>query len=426
MYTIKPEGCKVPIKIWSTEGSIESEAVQQLHNAASLPFVFHHVAAMPDCHKGYGVTIGSIVATQNVVIPFAVGSDIGCGMLAVKTSLTEITTERIKEIMTLIRKWVPVGFEHQSEAQDENFMPKYEGNYPAMDYPIVCKEYNSALKQLGSLGSGNHFLEIQRGSDGHIWFMIHSGSRNIGLKVATHYNELAKELNARWHSAVDPKWDLAFLPLETNEAKTYLREMNFCLEFAYANRKLMAKRIKEAFETVPCLICNGQGGKGGKKCEACDGTGIEGTGASGAWHNVEFLEEINIHHNYARLENHFGHNVMIHRKGATLASDSTMGLIPGSQGTCSYVVRGKGNPDSFMSCSHGAGRKMGRKEACRSLNLQDEIKRLNDKGIVHAIRRKEDLDEAAGAYKDIDQVMAEQADLVDIIVKLEPLAVIKG
>jgi tRNA-splicing ligase RtcB len=264
---------------------------------------------------------------------------------------------------------------------------------PAL-YPEVSRQYRSACKQIGTLGGGNHFIEVQKGSDGHIWFMIHSGSRNLGLKVASRHNRIAVDLNEQWHVAVPKKWELAFLPLESEEASTYLREMRYCLDFALANRQLMASRVRDAFRNeIP---------------------------------EVTFGEAINIHHNYASLENHFGQDVLVHRKGATSARDGELGIIPGSQGTASYIVRGKGNPDSFMSCSHGAGRKMGRQAAIRNLDLESEKKSLEEKGILHALRGKKDLEEAAGAYKDIDVVMEEQRDLVDIIVRLEPLAVIKG
>lgn len=416
---------KMVIKSWCNEP--EEGCIAQAKNLANLPFVFRQVCLMPDTHQGYGMPIGGVIATRGVVIPNAVGVDIGCGMLTVKTSLKEITTERIKEIMTLIRKYVPLGFEHHSQKQDESLMPISwqaieDANLTVGDYHIVSQEYNSALKQIGTLGGGNHFIEIQRGSDGHIWFMIHSGSRNIGLKVAREYNEIAIELNKRWYSSVPKEHELAFLPIETKEAKQYLKEMNFCLDFAYKSRQLMAERIKMAFCQIPCSVCGGRGGHNGEKCSTCGGSGITGE------LSIEslVLDTINIHHNYARFEHHFGSDVVIHRKGATLASTDTIGLIPGSQGTCSYVVKGKGNPESFNSCSHGAGRRMGRKEACRKLNLEEEKKKLEDKGIVHAIRGVGDLDEASGAYKDIDVVMEEQKDLVEILVKLEPLAVIKG
>ncbi len=260
---------------------------------------------------------------------------------------------------------------------------------------MVERNYTKASKQLGTLGGGNHFIEIQHGSDDAIWIMIHSGSRNLGLQVADFYNKKAKELNKKWYTAVDPKWDLAFLPIESNEAHAYLDEMNYCVEFAFANRSLMMERVKHSF------------------LEVLDG-------------QVEFDDIINIAHNYAAWENHFNENVLVHRKGAIRAREGEVGIIPGSQGTKSYITEGLGNPQSFESCSHGAGRVMGRKQAQRELDLETEIKRLNDKNIIHAIRSPKDLDEATGAYKDIDAVMANQQDLVKVKVELEPLAVIKG
>lgn len=385
---------RVPIKNWC--GNAERGAIVQAEHLALLPFVFKHIALMPDTHEGYGMPIGGVIACEKVVIPNAVGVDIGCGMQATETSLTEISVEDIKTIMGKIREVVPLGFEHHKELQDELLMPKME-EYVTPDedfnYPVIRREYQKARKQLGTLGGGNHFIEIQKGSDGKIWFMIHSGSRNLGKQVADHYNKLAKQMNERWFSSIPKEWDLAFLPIETNEAKSYWREMNYCLEFAKANRTVMAIRIMDIIKQV--------------------------TGA-------ELVGNLDIHHNYAIWENHFRNNVIIHRKGATRARDGEEGIIPGSQGTCSYIVIGKGDKDSFMSCSHGAGRRMGRGQAQRTLNLDEEVRKMNEKGIIHGIRNTSDLDEAAGAYKDIDVVMEEQKDLVEIKVKLEPLGVIKG
>ena len=377
---------KLPVKMWLED--IEDGAMVQIRNLANLPFAYHHIAIMPDSHQGYGMPIGGVMATMGVVVPNAVGVDIGCGMCAVKTSLTELDTETLKKIMGKIREVVPVGFEHHKENQDERLMPV---NPQGM--PIVEREYQKALSQLGTLGGGNHFIEIQKGSDGFIWIMIHSGSRNFGLKIAEHYNKIAVEINAKYLSIIGKKQELAFLPLETEEAKSYLREMNYAVEFALANRKLMMRNICDIFEQET-------------KCEC--------------------IEPINIAHNYAKFEHHFGKDVLVHRKGATLAAKDTVGIIPGSQGTKSYIVKGLGNPESFESCSHGAGRKMGRGQAIRELKLEDEIKILNDQGIVHGIRNAKDLDEASGAYKDISTVMENQKDLVEILVELTPLGVIKG
>jgi len=392
MYVIKKEGMKVPLKIFSKENSIEEQCIEQMEKVCSLPFLHHHVALMPDGHLGIGASIGSVVPTKNVVVPSLVGVDIGCGMCAVKTSLTEIDTDTIKKIMGEIRKVIPVGFNKHKEAQDSNLMPS--DNVVGR---ILGKEYDNALKSLGTLGGGNHFIEIQKGDDGHIWIMIHSGSRNLGFTVAKHYNKLAEEMNEKMFSVVDKSLGLAFLPLESDEGKSYLREMQYCVDFALANRKLMMDKVINIFDDLIPEISQ-----------------------------INFDEMINIAHNYAKLENHFGENVMVHRKGATLAQNNTIGIIPGSLGSSSYIVRGLGNPESFNSCSHGAGRKMGRKDAERRLNLEDEIKILKDQNIIHGIRNKSDLDEATGSYKDITKVMNNQKDLVKILVKLRPLGSIKG
>lgn len=376
-----------PIKMWLDD--IENGALAQAKNLANLPFTFKHVPLMPDSHEGYGMPIGSILATQKVVVPNAVGVDIGCGMCALRTELSEISTDQLKATLGVARNTIPVGFNWHSEMQDEAYMPTgWE------DLEVVSRGYVRARKQVGTLGGGNHFIELQKGDDGFIWIMIHSGSRNLGLKVAGHYNRIAQVLNERYFSAITKKMDLAFLPIESPEAKAYMNEMNYCIEFALANRKLMMLRMVEALKTVVG--------------------------------EFEHDEIINKAHNFASWENHFEQNVLVHRKGATRARKDELGMIPGSQGTSSYIVRGLGNAESFESCSHGAGRKMGRKQAQRSLDLEAEKAALDAKGVVHAIRNVSDLDEAPSAYKDIDLVMANQTDLAEIVVKLEPLAVMKG
>lgn len=399
---------KIPIKLWLDD--IEDGALQQAKNLANLPFAFHHIAIMPDSHQGYGMPIGAVLATRDVIVPNAVGVDIGCGVCALKTALAEADRQRLKQAMGAIRQAIPVGFAHHKRDQDPALMPEALRPDPKgrLDgwrdgetlYPVIFREYASALRQLGTLGGGNHFIEIQKGSDGHVWIMIHSGSRNLGKRVADHHNRVAIALNEKKRSPVPKSWDLAFLPLDSREGQTYVREMKYCVEFALANRTLMMHRAAEVFEDVfpGCF------------------EGVEGLGA----------QLINIAHNYARMERHFGRDVMVHRKGATLADKNTIGVVPGSQGGVSHIVRGLGAAESFNSCSHGAGRKMGRKQAERSLNLAEEIKKLDDRGVLHAIRGKRDLDEAPGAYKDIDTVMENQKDLVETLVTLEPLAVIKG
>ncbi|MFA6284173.1 MAG: RtcB family protein [Desulfurivibrionaceae bacterium] len=381
---------KQPIKLWLDD--IEAGAFAQAKNLANLPFVFRHVAVMPDAHQGYGMPIGGVMASQEVVIPNAVGVDIGCGMCAVRTSLSTISPEKLKMVLAEIRRTVPLGFKHHQHRQKASLMPQAE--VPLADLPMVSREYESALTQLGTLGGGNHFIEIQKGNDGHVWLMVHSGSRNLGFKVANYYNRLAMELNKQWGSKIPANWQLAFLPIDSEAGQTYLHEMRYCVDFAYANRKMMMERIKDALlAVVPPVF---------------------------------FEPMINIAHNYAAMEMHFEKNVMVHRKGATRAQAGEIGIIPGSQGTPSYIVRGKGNQESFESCAHGAGRKMGRKQAQRQLNLDQEKKRLDDQGIIHAIRSVGDLEEAAGAYKDIGEVIGNQLDLVEVLVELRPLAVIKG
>ncbi|CAK8724866.1 hypothetical protein GMJAKD_14995 [Candidatus Electrothrix aarhusensis] len=385
-----------PIKLWLDD--LEDGALEQAKHLANLPFAFRHIALMPDAHQGYGMPIGAVLATEGVVIANSVGVDIGCGMCAVKTSVQHIERDALKKIMGDVRKRIPVGFSHHNKAQDASFMPDGPAGEGIDDLNIVQGEYRSALKQVGTLGGGNHFLEIQQGSDGFVWLMIHSGSRNLGYKVAHHYNKLAIELNRKWHTSVPEKWQLAFLPLDSQEGQDYLQEMQYCVDFALANRRLMMQRMQEVFAEVVGEIAG----------------------------EVQFAEMINIAHNYAAMEHHFKKDVMIHRKGATKAAVGQLGIIPGSQGTASYIVQGRGEPESFMSCSHGAGRRMGRKQAQKELDLAAEKERLDAIGVIHGIRNTKDLDEAPGAYKDISVVMANQQDLVDIVVELRPLAVIKG
>jgi tRNA-splicing ligase RtcB len=381
---------RIPVKLWLDD--IEPGAMKQVKNVANLPFAFHHVAVMPDAHQGYGMPIGGVLATHNTVIPNAVGVDIGCGMCAMRTSISDPARIDLKRIAELIREEIPLGFKHHKKPQPEELMPS---GYDVDKLRVIGREYSSALKQLGTLGGGNHFIEIQQGDDGHLWVMIHSGSRNLGKQVADHYNRLAKQLNDKWSRVVDPKADLAWLPTDSEEAVRYLEEMNYCVDFALANRKHMMRVVAGIIE-------------------------------EGAPEAVTFDPLINIAHNYAAVEHHFGTEVIVHRKGATSARAGEAGIIPGSQGSASYIVEGKGNPESFMSCSHGAGRKMGRKQAQRELNFHEEVERLNALGVIHGIRNHRDLDEAAGAYKDISVVMENQTDLVNIKTELKPLAVVKG
>jgi len=381
-----------PVKIWTD--NIEESALRQIGNLCTLPFLFHHLAIMPDVHAGMGMPIGGVLACVDAVIPNAVGVDIGCGMCAVKTNwkVSDIDKDVLKsKIMSGVREIVPLGMDHHQERQDEKFMPQGHD----LEKTFVCKnQYLAALRQIGTLGGGNHFIEFQKDEEDNLWVMIHSGSRNLGKQVGDHYNKIAATLNERYYSVISPDIHLPFLPLRSKEFNDYWAEMRYCIDFAFCNRSLMMERIKDVLATV----LNG----------------------------IEFEPMINIAHNYAVWENHYGKNVIVHRKGATLAREGITGIIPGSMGTASYIVEGLGNPDSFCSCSHGAGRVMSRKAAIHNLSFEDEVKHMDELGIVHGMRCQDDLQEAASAYKDIESVMANQQDLVKIKTRLLPIAVIKG
>ena len=381
-----------PVKIWTD--NVEESAMRQIENLTTLPFLFHHLAIMPDVHAGMGMPIGGVLACKDAVIPNAVGVDIGCGMCAVKTNwkVADIPTDVLrKQIMRGIRKRIPLGMDHHKEAQDEKYLPT---GHDIDKMEIVKRRQVSITKEVGTLGGGNHFIELQKDETDTLWIMIHSGSRNLGKLVGDYYNEKAKVLNERWYSVVSPDIRLPFLPLRTDEFDAYWLEMKYCVDFALCNRKLMMERIEEVIkDAIP---------------------------------EIEFEPMINIAHNYAAWENHYGQNVIVHRKGATLAREGVIGIIPGSQGTASYIVEGLGNPESFCSCSHGAGRTMSRTAAIRDLNLKEEVERLDALGIIHAIRNQDDMQEASGAYKDIETVIANEADLVKVKTRLLPVAVIKG
>ena len=387
----KRRGDRIPIFSWCAD--VEEGALEQAHNLASHPATFHHVALMPDTHRGYGMPIGGVIACENAVIPNAVGVDIGCGMAAVKTSATRISAAACSRIIEKLKAEIPVGFDHHETDQS------WDGFNDAPDIPVIQQQLASARRQLGTLGGGNHFIEIQEGDDGNVWLMLHSGSRNFGYKIAKEYNRLAMGLCEKWHSQLPPgngEDSLAFLPIGTKEAREYITAMSFALSFAKANRAAMLNVFKKIARAE--LGCT-------------------------------FEQEINVHHNFAAYERHFGRDVWVHRKGATQANAGQFGIIPGSMGTASYIVTGLGNRDSFESCSHGAGRAMGRAEFCRT-HTQEECETDMD-GIVFGgwgIDRKgnPDISEAPKAYKDIHEVMSAQADLVTPEVILKPLAVMKG
>lgn len=382
---------KLAENILSWCAGLEDAAMLQVKNLSQHPCLVGNVCLMPDAHCGYGMPIGGVVALDNAISPNMVGVDIGCGMLAVQTSLTEIRRDKVQEIVDKIYERIPLGFNHHETAQENPIFL----DLPRWNKTEVCKrEFFSAQKQLGTLGGGNHFIEVQSGDDGHIWFMIHSGSRNLGKQVAEYYNNQAVKLCTMFKQDALAKQDLSFLPIGTKEAGAYINEMKLCLDFAFENRKAIGAAIKQIFKEV--IV------------------------------HAEFEREINIHHNYAAVEEHYGRKVWVHRKGATLARENTIGIIPGSQGTSSYIVQGLGNEDSLQSCSHGAGRAMSRAKAIKDLDLAHEQDILNKQGIVHRMNEQALLDEAPSAYKNIDDVMEAQKDLVRILVKLTPLGVVKA
>ena len=391
---------RIPVKSWCEE--TEPGAMAQAENLAKHPALKHHVALMPDCHQGYGMPIGGVVAAKDAVIPAAVGVDIGCGMVAVET---DVPAERLAEmsfrraIQEKLKERIPVGegTSHKEQQEWDGFEEYLEHNGQTSDFPNTLDR-----KNLGTLGGGNHFLEIQKSDSGFVWLMIHSGSRNLGKRIEEFYHRKAATLNERYHvELADP--DLAFLPIQEKEGHDYFRDMQFALKYAFENRQRMMKVLKETFmEFVP---------------------------------ETQFLREVNIHHNYAAFEEHFGETLCIHRKGATSAKLDEIGIIPGSMGTASYIVRGLGNPQSFMSCSHGAGRRMSRVAACRDLTVEECDAAMS--GIVcerwQPYRKYGkinkgylDLSEAPQAYKAIDDVIEAERDLVEPLVRLTPLAVLKG
>jgi tRNA-splicing ligase RtcB len=409
-------GSRIPIKSWCA--NLEAPAFAQATNMAKHPKTVSHVALMPDAHSGYGLPVGGVIACDNAVIPYAVGVDIGCGMVAFNTKIEGAPSEEtLKKIMGFMRERVPMGEGHAHEKRQEwdgfdLFFNQFIN--VGKKFPPWCDEHGSALdqKNLGTLGGGNHFCEIQLGSDGNVWLMIHSGSRNMGQRICKHYNDLALKMCDKW--SVDlPSRDSAFLLADEPEGIAYIRDMNFALEYAKESRRRMMIAFIESF------------------LDAIFGD------ASYEDDIYKSFNAIDIHHNYASLENHFGRNLWIHRKGATSARVGQIGVIPGSMGTSSYIVAGLGNPDSFMSCSHGAGRAMSRTEACETLKVEDCDKAMEGViygrwGNVRARGKKDklagklDLSEAPQAYKDIDAVMDAQRDLVEVRVKLKPLAVMKG
>lgn len=373
---------------WADE--IEEEALKQLVNAAEHPCVDKPVVACPDVHTGYGVTIGCVLPVSAALIPNAVGVDIGCSMSACRTNIiaSEINKKVLKNIVDSIRKHIPTGFKHHEVPQTHSI---FEDKDRWNSCPVCSQELESAQYQIGTMGGGNHFIELQAGEDGFLYYMIHSGSRNLGFKVGNHYNKIANDLCHKWRQDKVVDDQLAFLPTGTKEYDNYLKEMRLCIDFAQASHELMQQVIEYI------IISN----------------------INGAEFNYKWFTR----HNFASIENFNGLNLVIHRKGAISAPEGMERIIPGSQGTHSYIVKGLGNPKSYCSASHGSGRVMSRKKAQETLSLKEEQAKM--KGIIHNLNTISKLDEAPSAYKNIEDVLAQEADLVTPLIKLKPIAVIK-
>jgi tRNA-splicing ligase RtcB len=385
---------RVPIKIWTKD--VEEEALKQLELLSQLPFLFKHVSVMPDVHAGKGSTVGTVIATKDVVIPAAIGVDIGCGMAAVKTPYhINQLTGKLDVLRKYIENSVPIGF---AQHKDDSLVsgPDYDEMFQEF-LDIVPNEIRGlqmkARAQLGSLGSGNHFIEISTEIDGTVWIVLHSGSRNIGKCIADVHIKRAQKLMEKMYITL-PHKDLAFLSVNDELGQQYVHDMQWAQLYAFENRRLMLRLVKRELAHV---------------VENHD------------W--FDSLQEINCHHNYMELENHFGQNVYITRKGAIRARMGDLGIIPGSMGTRSYIVQGLGERESFCSASHGAGRQYSRGEAKRRFTVED-LKRQTD-GVEC---RKDDgvLDEIPSAYKDIDTVIENEKDLVTPIHTLKQIISIKG
>lgn len=399
-----------PIKIWQSGiENIDDKCLEQAENLSKLPFVHKWVALMPDTHAGKGMPIGGVLACEGVVIPNAVGVDIGCGMAFVETDipvklLRETVTgsgNLVQAICGDILRNIPTGFNHYKTAQPSEVLDKAkeQGEKYEFDKELL-PQIDEGYFQVGTLGGGNHFIELQEDENGMCCIMLHSGSRHFGNIVGQYFNKIAHALNDKWFSCVPSEWNLPFLPVDTDEGKRYLEWMTLSMDFAYENRAVMLKKVKEIFTKYVFKYC-----------------GIEPVYSCG----------INCHHNYAALENHYGKNVYVHRKGAIRAREGELAIIPGAMGSFSYIVRGKGFAESFMSSSHGAGRLYSRSAAVKEFPVEKVMCDLKDQNVVLSKFNKADVaEESRFAYKDIDQVMANQTEMVEPVKKLFTVGVVKG
>lgn len=394
-----------PIKAWTRGVQVEDVAKKQLRNLAGLPFIHKHIAAMPDVHWGMGATVGSVIATKGAIIPAAVGVDIGCGMIAQRTTLTaEDLPDNLLGLRNAIEARIPHGRTNDGGPGDRGAWGDELPSIAELDihmggleaivakHPGIEKAARRARHHAGTLGTGNHFVEVCLDLEGRVWIMLHSGSRGIGNRIGTHFIELAKKDMRRWFINL-PDQDLAYFPEGSELYGDYRRAVHWAQGFARINREIMMDAALAALrEAVP-------------KPFSCD------------------CEAVNCHHNYVSEERHFGENVLVTRKGAVRAGEGDLGIIPGSMGAKSFIVRGKGNRDSFCSCSHGAGRAMSRGEAKRTFTLADHIKATEG---VECRKDEDVIDETPAAYKDIDAVMAAQSDLVEVVHTLRQVVCVKG
>ncbi|PCI39718.1 MAG: RNA-splicing ligase RtcB [Elusimicrobia bacterium] len=383
-------GGKVPVKVWTDK--VEASAAQQLSNVARLPFLFKHVAVMPDVHWGMGATIGSVMATKGAICPAAVGVDIGCGMAASK--LKGITANdlghSLSKLRSSIEHSVPVGFNQNKKVADEVLAWAHWDGFDKL--PDILQDLKSkAIAQICSLGGGNHFIEVCLDEKNGVWVMLHSGSRHIGKRIADVYINKAKGLMKKLFIDL-PDPHLAYLAAETQEFKDYMRDLLWAQSYALENRRIMMNRV---IKDVGFYLDR----------------------------KIEVETMVNCHHNFAKMEEHYGEEVLITRKGAVRARVGDMGIIPGSMGARSYIVEGKGNPESFMSCSHGAGRAMSRSKARQRFKVEDLKKQTAG---VECRKDKDVIDEIPGAYKDIEKVMEDQNDLVEIKAVLKQVLCVKG
>jgi len=403
-YNIEDVDGGVPIKMWTRGVPVEDEARKQLANAARLPIVFKHVAAMPDVHLGIGATVGSVIPTLKAIIPAAVGVDIGCGMMAAKTTLrAEDLPDNLGPLRSAIERAVPHGSNPRSRGRDQG---SWENPPETVDqiWATLADEFDALCelhprlkntnnrKHLGTLGTGNHFIEVCLDEEGAVWFMLHSGSRGVGNAIGTHFIELAKK-DAERHERNLPDQDLAYFEEGAQYFGDYVRAVSWAQKFAQRNREVMMTNL---IATVRKVIT--------KPFES-------------------HVEAVNCHHNYVQQERHFGEDVFVTRKGAVSAKKGQLGIIPGSMGARSFIVRGIGNPESFDSCSHGAGRVMSRTKAKKLFTVDDQIKATEG---VECRKDKDVIDEIPMAYKDIDAVMAAQRDLVEVVHTLKQVVCVKG